>query len=142
MASAGTIDFKIDTAAFVAKLRQDFNLSQAIANPKNIVQVTGLAGGSSPPPQRRGRPVIVAKNYQSACWAAEHSGIEGKRFDFVSTGGSDGYTALVGMRLTMEDCIFAPGYSNGRFWNVIEAELRIRMPDMPNGKIVDFEDDR
>jgi hypothetical protein len=137
MASAGTIDFKIDTAAFVAKLRQDFNLSQAIANPKNIVQVTGLAGSSHPPK----RTVVIAQTYEQACHAADRCGLGRNEFDYVTTGSA--YDARIrGRRLTMEDCIFAPGYHHGRYYAEVERELHMVIEDMPDGQIVDFEDDR
>lgn len=144
----GTIDFKIDTADFVNKLRMDFNLHQSIANPKNIVQITGLTGGSAGPHDPQNNTTgnrftfVVAATEQMADWSAQQLGIDKPDMVFVSTNNGLGGQALRGWKLTVDDLVFAPGYRDGKDITHIEGLLHTYVPDLPDGQIVDFEDDR
>jgi hypothetical protein len=77
-----------------------------------------------------------------ACWAAKESRIPPNGWTFVSTDSLNSHSPPRGMRLTMDDLIFAPGYRNGRHFDLVERELRLAGVDLPDGLVVDFEDSR
>ena len=92
------------------------------------------------------RKAIIASNQRMAAWAAHQLGLAPNEFVFISTESADGEMKLHGVRLTMDDVIFAPGYRHGRMIEAVENELALRcegFTDMPfRSPIFDFDDTR